>query len=169
MGAQVIQQVHEGPRRLLREKLPDFVALRTKVKEILQEEEDLQEIVQLVGKGSLAETDKITLEVARLIKDDFLQQNGYSSYDRYCPFYKTVGMMKNMIHFYDLARNAVENTSESENKVTWNVIREAAGPLMHSLSSMKFKDPVSDGEVVIKADFEKLNEDLSTKFNSLID
>ena len=60
----------------------------------MQEEEDLQEIVQLVGKGSLAENDKITLEVARLIKDDFLQQNGYSPYDRYCPFYKTVGMMK---------------------------------------------------------------------------
>ena len=92
------------------------------VKEILQEEEDLSEIVQLVGKASLAESDKITLEVAdiktldrlhhvscmsfgnvvlavqrlfmqvaKLLKDDFLQQNGYSSYDRYCPFYKTVG------------------------------------------------------------------------------
>ena len=73
---------------------PEFQPLRTKFKEILQEEEDLQEIVQLVGKGSLAENDKITLEVARLIKDDFLQQNGYSPYDRYCPFYKTVGMMK---------------------------------------------------------------------------
>ena len=73
---------------------PEFQPLRTKFKEILQEEEDLQEIVQLVGKGSLAENDKITLEVARLIKDDFLQQNGYSSYDRYCPFYKTVGMMR---------------------------------------------------------------------------
>ena len=44
---------------------PEFVALRTKVKEILQEEEDLSEIVQLVGKASLAETDKITLEVSR--------------------------------------------------------------------------------------------------------
>lgn len=55
---------------------PEFVPLRTKVKEILQEEEDLAEIVQLVGKGSLAESDKITLEVARLLKEDFLQQNG---------------------------------------------------------------------------------------------
>merc|ERR1712137_771417 len=64
-----------------------FVDLRTKVREILQEEEDLSEIVQLVGKASLAETDKITLEVAKLLKDDFLQQNGYSPYDRYCPFY----------------------------------------------------------------------------------
>lgn len=56
----------------------EFVPLRTKVKEILQEEEDLSEIVQLVGKASLAESDKITLEVAKLIKDDFLQQNRYA-------------------------------------------------------------------------------------------
>ena len=76
---------------------PEFVALRTKCKEILQEEEDLSEIVQLVGKASLAEGDKITLEVAKLIKDDFLQQNGYTPYDRFCPFYKTVGMLKNML------------------------------------------------------------------------
>ena len=60
----------------------EFVPLRIKVNEILQEEEDLAEIVQLVGKGSLAESDKITLEVARLVKDDFLQQNGYTPYDR---------------------------------------------------------------------------------------
>lgn len=52
---------------------PEFVPLRTKCKEILQEEEDLSEIVQLVGKASLAEADKITLEVAKLLKDDFLQ------------------------------------------------------------------------------------------------
>ena len=32
--------------------------------------------------------------MAKLLKDDFLQQNGYSSYDRYCPFYKTVGILK---------------------------------------------------------------------------
>ena len=37
---------------------------------------------------ALAEGDKITLEVARLIKDDFLQQNSFTKYDKYCPFYK---------------------------------------------------------------------------------
>jgi len=63
---------------------PEFVPLRTKVKEILQEEEDLSEIVQLVGKASLAETDKITLEVAKLLKDDFLQQNRYSITISWC-------------------------------------------------------------------------------------
>lgn len=54
----------------------EFVGLRTKVKEILQLEDDLTEIVQLVGKDSLGESEKITLDIARIIRDDFLQQNG---------------------------------------------------------------------------------------------
>lgn len=148
---------------------PEFVALRTKVKEILQEEEDLQEIVQLVGKGSLAESDKITLEVAKLLKDDFLQQNGYSPYDRFCPFYKTVGMMRNVISFYDLARHAVESTAQSDNKITWTIIRESMGEVMYKLSSMKFKDPVKDGEAKIKADFDDLYEEMQTNFRNLED
>merc|ERR1711953_320788 len=148
---------------------PDFVALRTKVNEILQEEEDLSEIVQLVGKASLAETDKITLEVAKLLKDDFLQQNGYSPYDKYCPFYKTVGMLRNIVAFYDLARHSVESTSQSENKITWNVIREAMGNILYQLSSMKFKDPVKDGEAKIKADYEELHETMQSAFRNLED
>merc|ERR1711874_715572 len=148
---------------------PEFVALRTKVKEILQEEEDLSEIVQLVGKASLAETDKITLEVAKLLKDDFLQQNGYSSYDRYCPFYKTVGMLRNICAFYDLARHSVETTAQSDNKITWNVIRESMSQIMYQLSSMKFKDPVKDGEEKIKGDYDELLENMQAAFRNLED
>ncbi|KAK0397552.1 hypothetical protein QR680_002168 [Steinernema hermaphroditum] len=148
---------------------PEFVALRTKCKEILQEEEDLSEIVQLVGKASLAESDKITLEVAKLIKDDFLQQNGYTPYDRYCPFYKTVGMLKNMIAFYDLSRHSVESTAQSDNKVTWNTIRDHMGDLMYQLSSMKFKDPLADGEEKIKKDYDELYEQMQTAFRNLED
>ncbi|VVC88745.1 unnamed protein product [Leptidea sinapis] len=147
----------------------EFVPLRTKVKEILQEEEDLSEIVQLVGKASLAETDKITLEVAKLLKDDFLQQNSYSAYDRFCPFYKTVGMLRNIIAFYDMSRHAVESTAQSDNKVTWNVIRDAMGNVLYQLSSMKFKDPVKDGEAKIRADFDQLLEDMSAAFRNLED
>ncbi|XP_029437012.1 V-type proton ATPase catalytic subunit A-like [Rhinatrema bivittatum] len=148
---------------------PELVPLRTKAKEILQEEEDLAEIVQLVGKASLAESDKITLEVAKLIKDDFLQQNGYSAYDRFCPFYKTVGMLQNMISFYDMARHAVEATAQAENKITWAVIREQLGGIMYKLTSMKFKDPVKDGEAKIKADYAQLHEEMQNAFRSLED
>jgi len=148
---------------------PEFPALRTKCREILQEEEDLSEIVQLVGKGSLAESDKITLEVAKLIKDDYLQQNGYSTYDRFCPFYKAVGMLKNIIAFYDMSRHAVETTSQSDTKVTWAMIRDHMGDLLYKLSSMKFKDPIKDGEAKIKADYDELLEELQTAFRNLED
>ncbi|KAI4891670.1 hypothetical protein NFI96_025596 [Prochilodus magdalenae] len=147
----------------------------TKAKEILQEEEDLAEIVQLVGKASLAETDKITLEVAKLIKDDFLQQNGYTPYwievqtHRFCPFYKTVGILSNMIAFYDLARHAVETTAQSDNRITWAIIREHMGEILYRISSMKFKDPVKEGEAKIKSDYAQLLEDMQNAFRTLED
>lgn len=58
---------------------------------------------------------------------------------RYCPFYKAVGMMKNMIAFYDMARHAVESTAQSDNKITWAIIRDNMGDILYKLSSMKFK------------------------------
>ncbi|CAF0857268.1 unnamed protein product [Didymodactylos carnosus] len=148
---------------------PEFVPLRAKCKEILQEEEDLSDIVQLVGKASLAETDKITLEVARMIKDDFLQQNGYSSYDKFCPFYKCVAMLRNMIAFYDMARHAVETTAQSEKKITWADIRNHMNDIIYQLSSMKFKacDPTKDSEETIKRDLEDLHDKMSNSFREL--
>ena len=52
---------------------PDFMKVKTKIREILQEEEDLTEIVQLVGKDSLSEDQKAVLEIAKIIREDFLQ------------------------------------------------------------------------------------------------
>lgn len=148
---------------------PEFITYRTKVKEILQEEDDLAEIVQLVGKASLSDTDKITLEVARIIKDDFLQQNSYTPYDRFCPFYKTVGMMKNIISFYDMARQVVNRTAQSDNKVTWQIIRDSMGQIMYELSSMKFKDTFKDGEAKIQKEFDEIYENIQTAFRNLED
>jgi len=117
---------------------PGFVELRMKTKEILQKEEDLAEIVQLVGKSALGENDKITLEVARMLKDDFLQQNGMSEYDRYCPFYKTTAMLRNFVGFHDAAIKAV-----AQNELTFSKIKDAAGDIMFKLSQMKFEVCVS--------------------------
>jgi len=147
---------------------PEYMAVRTKAKEILQEEEDLAEIVQLVGKNSLAESDKITLEVAKLLKDDFLQQNGYSSYDCFCPFYKSVGMLKNFMLFFDLARRSVESTAQSENKITWAIIADQLRDVMYQLSSQKFLEP-SEGEEKVKAKLAELAETLRTRFRNLED
>ena len=90
------------------------------------------------SQGSLAEADKITLEVAKLIKDDFLQQNSYTPYDRYCPFYKTVGMLNNIVAFYNLSQRAVEQTAQSENKITWATIKDQLSDYIHRLTRMKF-------------------------------
>ncbi|XP_041577038.2 V-type proton ATPase catalytic subunit A isoform X1 [Taeniopygia guttata] len=148
---------------------PELPALRDRARRILQEEEELAEIVQLVGKASLAEGDKVTLEVAKLLKDDFLQQNGYSAYDRFCPFYKTVGMLQNLVTFYELARAAVEGAGPEEQRVTWATIREGLGDILYRLSAMKFQDPLKDGEQRILANFARLQEEMVAAFRSLGD
>lgn len=58
---------------------------------------------------------------------------------RFCPFYKTVGILSNTIAFYDMARHAVESTAQSDNKITWAMIREHMGEILYKISSMKFK------------------------------
>eukprot|EP01111_Echinosteliopsis_oligospora_P009417 TRINITY_DN274_c0_g1_i1.p1 TRINITY_DN274_c0_g1~~TRINITY_DN274_c0_g1_i1.p1 ORF type:complete len:621 (-),score=188.13 TRINITY_DN274_c0_g1_i1:222-2084(-) len=145
----------------------EFVPLRTKVKQILQMEDDLTEIVQLVGKDSLGEAEKITLEIARIIRDDFLQQNGFTPYDRMCPFFKTVWMLRNIVLFYNLALKAVE-TASSDRKVTWNMIKNSMGDILYKLTSMKFQDP-HDGEQALVAHFKALHEEIQAKFRSFAD
>jgi len=144
---------------------PGFVSLRTRTKEILQKEEDLAEIVQLVGKSALGENDKITLEVARMLKDDFLQQNGMSEYDRYCPFYKTNGMLKCFVGFHDAAIKAV---GQGGGEMTFAKIKDNAGDLMFKLSQMKFESP-SQGEEPIKRKLEALYTEIQDKFRQLVE
>jgi V-type H+-transporting ATPase subunit A len=100
---------------------PDFTMLRTSFREILQEEESLQEVVQLVGKDSLTEEQKTSLEIAKVIREDFLQQNAFSKTDFTCPLNKTAGMMRCIVTFHDLAMNIIKH-SPQENKVSWDVI-----------------------------------------------
>ncbi|KAL0095468.1 V-type proton ATPase catalytic subunit A [Phycomyces blakesleeanus] len=139
---------------------PEYISLRDKCKEILQMEENLSEIVQLVGKSGLNESDKITLDVAQIIKDDFLQQNGYSSYDRFCPFFKTTWMLRNLIGFYTQATHTVE---ASNGQVSWSKIRESMSDIVYKLSSMKFEDP-ADGEEVLVQKYSALYKEIEAKF-----
>lgn len=141
---------------------PGFVDLRTKAKEILQKDKDLAEIVQLVGKSALGEGDKITLEVARMLKDDFLQQNGISEYDRFCPFYKTVGMLKNFITYHELAQKAVEGGD-----ATWAKIRDSTGDALFKLSQQKFESPNTQSEADITGKFDQLNNEIGEAFRRL--
>mmetsp|Transcript_24320 Transcript_24320/g.67617 ORF Transcript_24320/g.67617 Transcript_24320/m.67617 type:complete len:616 (-) Transcript_24320:156-2003(-) len=146
----------------------EFATVRRLARDILAKEDSLNEIVQLVGKDALAESDKIILETSRLIKDDYLQQNSFTKYDKYCPFYKAVAMLKNIILFYDLSNAAVEKTSSGgdSGKITLNVIKQRMGDLLYKLSSMKFEDP-TDGEETLKARFAELSDQLRETFRNL--
>eukprot|EP00850_Spirogloea_muscicola_P013044 SM000087S23326 [mRNA] locus=s87:55428:61275:+ [translate_table: standard] len=148
---------------------PDFISLRTKAREILQREDDLNEIVQLVGKDALAETDKIILETAKLLREDYLAQNAFTPYDKYCPFYKSVWMMRNIIHFNNLCNQAVERAAGPDSqKISLNIIRQRLGDIIYRLVSQKFEDP-ADGEDALKERYKKLYEDLTTAFRNLED
>merc|ERR1711985_158466 len=104
----------------MEEKEPENLSLQQKFREILQSEDELQEIVQLVGKDSLSEDQKCTLETARIIREDFLQQNGFSEYNFMCPLAKTIGMMKVIGHFYDCAMKAITEGG-NDRKITWGI------------------------------------------------
>lgn len=142
---------------------PEFPGLRDQMKQILQEEESMLDIIQLVGKSALSEPDKVTLDVAGLIKDDFLQQNGYSEWDRFCPLYKTEYMMKGFVSYYRAAKLAVET-----NGMTWGKVREATSDVFHKLSGMKFEKP-EDGEAVLSEKYEKLLKEITETFRDLND
>mmetsp|Transcript_34680 Transcript_34680/g.85329 ORF Transcript_34680/g.85329 Transcript_34680/m.85329 type:complete len:608 (-) Transcript_34680:305-2128(-) len=146
---------------------PDFIAIRTKAREVLQMEEDLMEIVQLVGKDSLAEGDKITLEVAKIIREDFLAQNAYSPYDPCCPFYKSVWMLKNICLFYTMALKSVE-LSSGDRKINLNTIKQHMNKTIYKITAMKFEDP-KDGEETITAKYKALYEEIQAQFRALED
>ncbi|KAI9891217.1 MAG: H(+)-transporting V1 sector ATPase subunit A [Vezdaea aestivalis] len=141
---------------------PDFSRLRDRIKQLLTDSEDLDQVVQLVGKSALSDPDKITLDVAALIKEDFLQQNGYSKYDQFCPIWKTEWMMKAMMMFHDESQRAVSQGQ------SWSKIREATGELQSQLRSMKFELP-DEGEKAISAKYEAIVQSMTDRFASVTD
>lgn len=75
---------------------------------ILQEESKLEEIVRLVGIDSLTDKDKLTLEIAKSIREDFLQQNAFDDVDTYTSFEKQNKMLKNILKFAEEGIRAME-------------------------------------------------------------
>lgn len=79
-----------------------------KLMNILQEEDKLMEIVQLVGSDSLPENQQVTLEVARLIREELLQQNAFHEVDRYCEINKANDLIDMVFLFEEIANKALE-------------------------------------------------------------
>ncbi len=80
---------------------PDWMDLRARVMSLLQEESELEEIVKLVGMDALSDTDRIKLEAARSIREDFLHQNAFHETDTYTTLNKQYHMMQLVMAFYD--------------------------------------------------------------------
>jgi V/A-type H+-transporting ATPase subunit A len=75
---------------------------------ILQEESELTEIVQLIGPDALPERERLTMEVARMIREDYLQQHAFHKMDTYCPLEKQYAMLQIIAQFIDLANQALD-------------------------------------------------------------
>merc|ERR1712050_639970 len=143
----------------------EYTALQASMKDILQKEDDLQEIVQLVGKDSLSEDQKCTLEVAKIIREDFLQQNGFTDYDFMCPLAKTIGMMKCIVGFHDMAQKTMSEYT-GDQKITWGTINNALKDYIVKITNMKFELP-RQSEEHFKQTFVALHDEVVNAFKGL--
>ena len=85
-----------------------FLKNRTRAMTILQEESSLNEIVQLVGKDSLGAADQLTLETAKMIREDFLQQNAFVDIDSFSDYRRQAMMMQLILDYDNQCRAAIQ-------------------------------------------------------------
>ncbi len=133
----------------------DWFELRQSAMALLQKEAELQEIVQLVGPDALPPLEQAALEGARVIREDFLQQNAFHEVDTYCPPKKQYLMLRTMLEFYDLIIDAIKK-----------------GVSMDRIRALKIKSEISHMARVPNETFEdefaKLEMNMRNEINGLI-
>lgn len=123
-------------------------------KQILQEEAELDEIVRLVGIDSLDFKDRLTLECARSIREDFLHQNAFHEVDTYTSLGKQYYMLKVILDWYHKAQDALkENASFSE---------MTSLPVLEKIGRFKYVK-----EEDVQKTYEEIQKDLNNEFNKL--
>jgi V/A-type H+-transporting ATPase subunit A len=131
---------------------PDWNKLKIRSMELLQRESELQEIVQLVGSDALPEDQQLTLEIARMIREYFLQQNAYHEVDTFCSMKKQFMMLNSIMAWGDYAKKAL-----------------AAGVPMPRILASKSKDTMA--KVKFEADFEKfldvVDKEMKAEFKAM--
>ncbi|MFH1095866.1 MAG: V-type ATP synthase subunit A [Candidatus Micrarchaeota archaeon] len=100
----------------------DWVALRTEAMQLLQKESELQEVVQLVGPDALPEKEQMVLAVAKMIREDFLQQSAYHEVDTYASLRKQYLMLRNVIKFHERAIAAIDLGVQLK-RIVWMPVR----------------------------------------------
>ncbi len=132
----------------------DFRKLRDKAMIILQEESELSEIVQLIGPDALPERERLTLEVARMIREDFLQQHAFHKMDTYCPIEKQNRMLNILMDFSSLANQSLDK-----------------GIAIESISGLAIKDEIANMKYIDNNTFAeesgKIADRMKEQFNSL--
>lgn len=122
----------------------EFQTLRGEMMALLEKEAELQEIVQLVGQDALPESDRALLEVARMIREDYLQQHAYHEIDSYCSKEKQFLMLKIIWRFYQAVNKAIES-----------------GVGAGRIAEVKIKDEIARMKYTPNPDFPKKYEELA--------
>ncbi len=134
---------------------PDWMEYRQKLMNMLQEESELEEIVKLVGMDALSAPDRLKLETARSIREDFLHQNAFHEVDTYTSLNKQYLMMKLIMSYYDKAAEGLEKGASVEKLVALPV-REQIGRFKY------FTEKEVDGE------FEKIDKEISAQVDEAV-
>jgi len=146
---------------------PRYGYLRNQTRNILQQEDNLSEIVQLVGKESLSEDQKVVMEIAKLIREDFLAQNAFTEHDYTCPLSKTVGMLNLIVTLYDLCQKSIAD-SPADAKLTYAHIKTALGPSIQKVIDAKYVCPKTPDEEVARQ-YGLIIDELHREFQALCD
>ena len=113
---------------------PDWMSLRQNMMSLLQDEAELDEIVKMVGMDALSPTDRLKMEAARSIREDFLHQNSFHEVDTYTSLNKQHNMMKLVMAFYNESLEAL-NSGASINDILKMAVRERIGRYKYTLEA----------------------------------
>jgi len=105
---------------------PEFPQLRSEAMALLQKDKELQDIVALVGPDALPPSERIVLEVARMLKEDYLQQNAFHEVDSFCSLTKQYLMLKTIIRFYEKARSLYQQGADVKKIFEHDIVRKIA-------------------------------------------
>ncbi len=132
---------------------PDWNDIRDNAMSLLQQEEELQEIVQLVGPDALPDRERIILDTAKMIREDYLQQSAFDEVDTYCSLKKQNLMLKTILLFHQEAMNAI-----------------SSGIPLKSILSLKVRDQISRMKEIREENLDQINQiidEIKKEFNSL--
>ncbi|MDD5731185.1 MAG: V-type ATP synthase subunit A [Candidatus Omnitrophica bacterium] len=122
---------HENLEEFLKTNISDeFIGLRKEGMRLLEEEASLLEIARLIGIESLSFDDRLTLEVARSIREDFLHQNAFHEVDTYTSLLKQYRILKVILLFYQLSKEKLKAGDDFEKLMKLSV-REKIGRLKY--------------------------------------